>query len=101
MKLEIINLKDEDLINYLLHPNMPIEVKELICERINKLAENLINYSVSLKKGEKILIHKPTYIGFTMTLKNNGYDIIHSELVKDENGVARKTVLFRTITVEW
>ncbi len=45
--------------------------------------------SVLCSKGEKILIHKPTYIGFTMTLKNNGYDIIHSELVKDENGVYR------------
>ena len=30
IKLEINNLKDEDLINYLLHPNIPIEVKELI-----------------------------------------------------------------------
>ena len=45
--------------------------------------------SVLCSKGEKILIHKPTYIGFTMTLKNNGYDIIHSELIKDENGVYR------------
>ena len=45
--------------------------------------------SVLCSKGDKVLIHKPTYIGFTMTLKNNGYDIIHSELVKDENGVYR------------
>lgn len=45
--------------------------------------------SVLCSKGEKILIHKPTYIGFTMTLKNNGYDAIHSELVKDENGIYR------------
>ena len=44
---------------------------------------------VLCSKGEKILIHKPTYIGFTMTLKNNGYDAIHSDLVKDENGVYR------------
>ena len=44
---------------------------------------------VLCSKGDKVLIHKPTYIGFTMTLKNNGYDIIHSELVKDENGVYR------------
>ena len=40
-------------------------------------------------RGEKVLLHSPTYIGFTMSLKNNGYDIIHSELVKDENGVYR------------
>ena len=45
--------------------------------------------SVLCSKGDKVLIHKPTYIGFTMTLKNNGYDIIHSDLVKDENGVYR------------
>ena len=45
--------------------------------------------NVLCSKGDKVLIHKPTYIGFTMTLKNNGYDIIHSELVKDENGVYR------------
>ena len=45
--------------------------------------------SVLCSKGEKILIHKPTYIGFTSVLKNNGYDIIHSELIKDENGVYR------------
>lgn len=53
IKLEINNLKDEDLINYLLHPNMPIEVKELICERINKLGES--PYS-SDKKHVKELI---------------------------------------------
>ena len=26
-------------------------------------------------KGDKILIHSPTYIGFTMSLKNNGYEL--------------------------
>jgi len=45
--------------------------------------------NVLCSKGDKVLIHKPTYIGFTLTLQNNGYDIIHSELVKDENGVYR------------
>lgn len=40
-------------------------------------------------KGDKILIHSPTYIGFTMSLKNNGYEAVHSPLVKDENGVWR------------
>lgn len=40
-------------------------------------------------RGEKILLHSPTYIGFTMGLGNNGYNIVHSELVKDENGVYR------------
>ena len=45
--------------------------------------------NVLCSHGDKVLVHAPTYIGFTMTLKNNGYDIIHSELVKDENGVYR------------
>ena len=40
-------------------------------------------------KGDKILIHSPTYIGFTMSLKNNGYEAVHSPLVKDGNGVWR------------
>ena len=45
--------------------------------------------NILCSRGEKVLLHSPTYIGFTMSLKNNGYDIIHSELVKDENGVYR------------
>ena len=40
-------------------------------------------------RGDKILIHSPTYMGFTLSLKNNGYEAVHSPLVKDENGVWR------------
>lgn len=40
-------------------------------------------------KGDKILIHSPTYIGFTASLTANGYDLVHSPLVQDENGVWR------------
>lgn len=40
-------------------------------------------------KGDKILIHSPTYIGFTIPLKSNGYELVHSPLVQDENGVWR------------
>ena len=40
-------------------------------------------------RGDKVLIHSPTYIGFTKSLKNNGYEAVHSPLVKDENGVWR------------
>ena len=40
-------------------------------------------------KGDKVLLHSPTYVGFTGTLKNNGYEIIHSPLVRDENGTWR------------
>ena len=40
-------------------------------------------------RGDKVLVHSPTYIGFTRCLKNNGYDIVHSPLVQDESGVWR------------
>ncbi|MBD9242351.1 MAG: aminotransferase class I/II-fold pyridoxal phosphate-dependent enzyme [Ruminococcaceae bacterium] len=40
-------------------------------------------------RGDKVLVHSPTYIGFTNCLKNNGYDIVHSPLVQDEQGVWR------------
>lgn len=45
--------------------------------------------NVCCSRGDKVLVHAPTYIGFTGTLKNNGYEIVHSSLVKDEAGVWR------------
>lgn len=39
--------------------------------------------------GDKILIHSPTYVGFTHTLEDLGRPIVHSPLVRDENGVWR------------
>ena len=39
--------------------------------------------------GEAILLHSPTYIGFTGTLNNNGRKIVLSDLVRDEDGVWR------------
>lgn len=40
-------------------------------------------------KGDKVLLHSPTYTGFTWGLEANGYDIVHSPLVQDKNGVWR------------
>lgn len=40
-------------------------------------------------RGDKVLLHSPTYIGFTGALEGNGYHIVHSPLVKDEMGVWR------------
>ena len=40
-------------------------------------------------QGDKVLLHAPTYIGFTHSLENNGYDIVHSPLVKDADGIWR------------
>ena len=39
--------------------------------------------------GDNVLLHSPTYIGFTMSLENNGYNIIHSDLVQDADGIWR------------
>ena len=39
--------------------------------------------------GDKILIHSPTYVGFTHTMADLGREIVHSELKRDENGVWR------------
>ncbi|MDO5037928.1 MAG: aminotransferase class I/II-fold pyridoxal phosphate-dependent enzyme [Tissierellia bacterium] len=40
-------------------------------------------------RGEGVLVHSPTYIGFTKVLKTNGYRIIHSPLIRDGEGVWR------------
>ena len=45
--------------------------------------------NVYCSKGDKVLVHSPTYIGFTKCLTNNGYEIVHSPLVQDEQGVWR------------
>lgn len=45
--------------------------------------------NVICSKGDKVLLHSPTYIGFTMSLGNNGYDMVLSPLKKDEDGVWR------------
>ena len=45
--------------------------------------------SVFCSKGDSVLLHSPTYIGFTGSLTNNGYHIVHSPLVRDENGIWR------------
>ena len=44
---------------------------------------------VLCSKGDKVLVHSPPYVGFTMSLGNYGYEIVHSPLVKDEKGIWR------------
>lgn len=39
--------------------------------------------------GDAVLLHSPTYIGFTNSITDNGYRIVHSPLKKDEAGVWR------------
>lgn len=45
--------------------------------------------NILCSRGDKVLLHSPTYVGFTGSLGNNGYDMVHSPLVKDENGIYR------------
>ena len=45
--------------------------------------------NVFCSRGDNVLLHSPTYIGFTGSLKNNGYNSIHSALKTDQDGVWR------------
>ena len=45
--------------------------------------------NVFCSKGDNVLLHTPTYIGFTSALTNNGYNMVLSPLVKDAEGVWR------------
>ena len=45
--------------------------------------------NVFCSRGDRVLLHSPTYIGFTSSLTNNGYQIVHSPLVKDKDGIWR------------
>ena len=40
-------------------------------------------------RGDRVLLHSPTYVGFTGSLENSGYRIVHSPLVRDGEGVWR------------
>lgn len=39
--------------------------------------------------GDPVLLHSPTYVGFTGSITNNGYRIVHSPLKKDPQGIYR------------
>ena len=45
--------------------------------------------NVFCSRGDSVLLHSPTYVGFTGSLTGNGYHIVHSPLVKDGGGVWR------------
>ena len=39
--------------------------------------------------GDGVLVHSPTYIGFTKSIEGAGYRIVHSRMKRDEQGVWR------------
>lgn len=45
--------------------------------------------NVFCSRGDKVLLHSPTYIGFTASLENNGYHIVHSPLRIDSDNIWR------------
>lgn len=45
--------------------------------------------NVFCSKGDKVLLHSPTYIGFTHCMENNGFEMVLSPLKQDENQVWR------------
>ena len=63
--------------------------KECIGYENGVLGGVLSALNVFCSRGDKVLVHSPTYIGFTMSLKNNGYEIVHSPLYIDGDGVWR------------
>ncbi len=44
---------------------------------------------VVASSGDGILLHSPTYVGFTGALEMNGFRIVHSPLKQDEEGIWR------------
>lgn len=40
-------------------------------------------------RGDNVLVHSPTYIGFTVALKQGGYNVVDSPLAKDDRGIWR------------
>ena len=45
--------------------------------------------NVLCSRGDHVLVHSPTYIGFTHALEDNGYHIVHSPLRQDAQGTWR------------
>ncbi len=45
--------------------------------------------NVLCSRGDKILVHSPTYVGFTHALGDCGYELVHSPLVLDKDGIWR------------
>lgn len=69
------------------------DVKDLRAEHIG-YENGVLGGVVSALKafavpGDSVLLHSPTYIGFTSSIEANGFHIVHSPLARDEQGVWR------------
>ena len=68
-------------------------VTDLMREHID-YANGVVGGVVSALKtlcspGDPVLIHAPTYVGFTHSLEDNGYRAVHTYLKKDQQGIWR------------
>lgn len=45
--------------------------------------------NVLCSRGDPVLVQSPTYVGFTHVLENNGYEIVHNPMYRDEAGIWR------------
>lgn len=63
--------------------------KEAISYENGVLGGLISALNVFCSKGDNVLLHSPTYIGFTMCVENNGYNIVHSPLKLDVGGIWR------------
>lgn len=63
--------------------------KEAISYENGVLGGLISTLNVFCSKGDNVLLHSPTYIGFTMCVENNGYNIVHSPLKLDVGGIWR------------
>ena len=66
------------------HNNLEIQ-KENIGYENGVLGGVITAMRIFTSPGDTVLVHSPTYIGFTMTLENNDYHIIHSPLKQENN----------------
>lgn len=63
--------------------------KECIGYENGVLGGLISTLGVLCSAGDKVLVHSPTYIGFTNSIESHGYRIVLSPLKLDENGVWR------------
>jgi len=69
--------------------NMEDITKESIGYENGVLGGVISALRVFCAQGGKVLVHSPTYIGFTECLTNNGFNVTHSPLKRDAEGVWR------------
>ena len=65
------------------------DIRKEYYDEIIKWHESRNALGVFCSKGDNVLLHSPTYIGFTNSLQNSGYNIVHSPLKKDARGIWR------------